>query len=67
MIVCVCRRVSSRDIEQEVQLGCDSFESLQDELGVARSCGCCLDCARDTFDQARELRSARAQPALALA
>ena len=53
MIVCVCHRVSDRDIEREVRHGCDSFEELQDELRVATACGRCADCARDTFDAAR--------------
>ena len=39
MIVCVCHRVSDRDIEREVRHGCTSFEELQDELRVATACG----------------------------
>ena len=56
MIVCVCHRVSDRDIVREVQHGCASFEELQDELRVATACGRCHDCARDTFDAARACR-----------
>ena len=66
MIVCVCHRVSDRDIEREVRHGCDSFEELQDELRVGTGCGRCLECAHDTFDVARaclvtvaEVREAR--------
>jgi bacterioferritin-associated ferredoxin len=51
MIVCVCHRVSDRDIARAVQAGCDSFDDLQFELGVATCCGKCHDCARDTFHQ----------------
>ena len=50
MIVCVCHRVSDRDIARAVQRGCTSFDELQDELRVAASCGACDDCARDTFE-----------------
>ena len=50
MIVCVCRRVSDRDIEREVRSGCRSFDALQDELQVGTACGACKDCARATFD-----------------
>jgi bacterioferritin-associated ferredoxin len=50
MIVCVCHRVSDRDIARAVQHGCTSFDELQDELRVASSCGACSDCARDTFE-----------------
>ncbi len=56
MIVCVCHRVSDRDIEREVRHGCASFEELQDDLRVGTACGTCTDCARDTFDVARACR-----------
>jgi bacterioferritin-associated ferredoxin len=49
MIVCICRRVSDRDIASAVRAGCASFEQLQDELCVARACGACHDCAHETF------------------
>ena len=58
MIVCVCHRVSDRDIEREVRHGCASFDELQDELRVGTACGACTDCARDTFDVARACRPA---------
>ena len=58
MIVCVCHRVSDRDIEREVRHGCASFDELQDELRVGTACGSCTDCARDTFDAARACRPA---------
>lgn len=61
MIVCVCHRVSDRDIEREVRHGCASFEELQDELQVATACGRCGDCARDTFDAARACRPTAAE------
>ena len=46
MIVCICHRVSDRDIAHAARHGCASFDELQDELGVATACG---DCARETF------------------
>ena len=74
MIVCVCHRVSDRDIEREVRHGCDSFEELQDDLRVGTACGSCTDCARDTFDVARacrptvaEARAANAARVIAIA
>lgn len=51
MIICVCHRVSDRQIACAVRDGCASFEELQSELGVATRCGACRDCARETFDQ----------------
>jgi bacterioferritin-associated ferredoxin len=61
VIVCVCHRVSDRDIEREVRQGCGSFEELQDELRVGTACGRCADCARDTFDVARACRPTPAE------
>ncbi len=52
MIVCVCHRVSERDIRQAAASGCDSLDALQDELRVATACGACHDCACEVLDQA---------------
>lgn len=49
MIVCVCHRVSDRDIARAVQGGCSSFDELQAELRVSTSCGKCRDCAQAIF------------------
>jgi len=61
VIVCICHRVSDRDIEREVRHGCASFDELQDELRVGTACGSCTDCARDTFDVARACRATAAE------
>jgi len=55
MIVCVCHRVSDRDIARAVREGCASFDDLQCELAVATGCGACHDCARQTFHQQRAI------------
>jgi bacterioferritin-associated ferredoxin len=44
MIVCVCRRVSDRDIARAAHQGL-SFDEIQLELGVATQCGRCAECA----------------------
>lgn len=54
MIVCVCHRISERDIQRAVREGVPDFETLQDDTCLARNCGCCHDCARAVFDAARE-------------
>jgi len=59
MIVCLCHRVSDRDIARQVRIGCASFEDLQDELRVATGCGSCADCARQTFAECRHAFAAR--------
>jgi bacterioferritin-associated ferredoxin len=53
MIVCLCRRISDRDITSAVRGGAQCFELLQDQTGVASCCGCCHDCAREVFEAAR--------------
>ena len=67
MIVCLCHRVSDRDIRAAVGSGTRCFDVLQDDLRVASSCGCCQDCAREVFDHAlaaqQPVPASDAQPA----
>ncbi|AKJ28902.1 (2Fe-2S)-binding protein [Caldimonas brevitalea] len=60
MIVCVCRKVSDRDIERLARTGCASFDELQMELGVATCCGRCADCARHALESAHRRGGAAA-------
>lgn len=60
MIVCVCRRVSDREIARHAHAGM-SFDDIQFELGVATQCGCCESTARDVVAQC-----CRSQPVAAL-
>ncbi|HVZ44404.1 MAG TPA: (2Fe-2S)-binding protein [Ramlibacter sp.] len=50
MIVCVCRRVSDREIARHARSGM-SFDDIQFELGVATQCGRCEGCAREIVEQ----------------
>ena len=50
MIVCVCRRVSDREIARHARAGMN-FDDIQFELGVATQCGQCESCARDVVAQ----------------
>ena len=50
MIVCVCHRVSDREIARHVRAGL-GFDDIQLELGVATQCGQCETCARDVVAQ----------------
>ena len=49
MIICLCHRVSDRDIARQARAGCASFEELQHELRVGTGCGACLEHARESF------------------
>ena len=50
MIVCVCRRVSDREIARHAHAGM-SFDEIQFETGIAMQCGQCEGCARDVVAQ----------------
>jgi len=50
MIVCVCHRVSDREIVRHARAGMD-FDEIQFELGVATQCGNCEECARELVAQ----------------
>lgn len=50
MIVCVCNRVSDREITRHAHAGM-SFDDIQLELGVATCCGRCEGCARELVEQ----------------
>lgn len=74
MIVCVCRRVSDREIERLARSGCASFDELQMESGVGTCCGRCAECAQAVFSNVQGRHQAPAMhapaagiPALALA
>lgn len=64
MIVCLCHRVSDRDIRAAVAAGTRCFDTLQDDLRVASSCGCCHDCAREVFDEALAAQAGGERPAV---
>jgi len=50
MIVCVCHRISDREIARHVRAGMD-FSDIQLELGVATQCGRCECFAREIVAQ----------------
>jgi len=66
MIVCVCNRVSDRDITRHAQQGCSSFEDLQFELGVATCCGCCEHSARKVYQEAAGAQGQNDRPSRAI-
>lgn len=52
MIICICHRVSDRDIARHARAGM-GFDEIQFELGVATQCGQCEGCAREVVAQCR--------------
>lgn len=67
MYVCVCNRVSDKEIHQAVIRGVDSLESLKKELNVATCCGRCADCARQVMQEASSELGCSGGPAMQLA
>jgi bacterioferritin-associated ferredoxin len=63
MIVCVCRRISERDIQLAARDGVESFDALQAEFGVGTACGKCVVAALDTWHEARRRSDAPATAA----
>lgn len=67
MIICVCKNISDRDIARAVSEGCRSFKAVQNELELGKSCGTCLDCARECFAESKaangSARSSELSPA----
>ena len=62
MIVCVCRRVSDKQIREAVADGAHSLECLQFDLGVATQCGRCADCASRVLCEARNASAQAPHP-----
>ena len=61
MIVCICHRISDRDIARQAQLG-QSFDDMQMQLGVATQCGQCEGCARDVIARCRSAQQTSSIP-----
>ena len=55
MIVCVCNRISDKEIVRHAHTGM-SFDDIQLELGVATCCGRCEGCAREIVAQCAPAR-----------
>jgi bacterioferritin-associated ferredoxin len=58
MIVCICRRISDRQIREAASQGAHSLECLQIEFGLATACGRCADCATGVLQDVHRSRSA---------
>ena len=51
MYICVCNRVTDRQIREACANGAHSLQCLQQRLKVATCCGRCADCARDLIGE----------------
>lgn len=51
MYVCMCHGITDRQIREAVGEGVASMRELRAELGVASSCGCCAQYAKQLLDE----------------
>lgn len=58
MYVCVCNAITDRQIRAAAEAGTTDILRLQAELGVASSCGSCMDVASEILAEYRGKRPA---------
>jgi len=51
MIVCVCNRVTEKEVREAAHNGARTPESAYAQLGCEVQCGCCLDYAQEIVDE----------------
>jgi bacterioferritin-associated ferredoxin len=51
MIICICNRVSERDIDNAVIEGASSMCQLNERLRVGTGCGACVEHVRDCLNR----------------
>ena len=56
MIVCVCNRLTDKDVRQAARRGGATPEAAYACLGCEVQCGCCLDYAQEVIDSERAAR-----------
>lgn len=62
MYVCICKAVSEKCVSKAIECGCESFEAIVKETGVAQECGNCINNAKKLCGQM--LMQARGQKEL---
>jgi len=58
MIVCVCNRITEKEVRDAARGGSTTPEQAYACVGFEPQCGCCLDYAQDVIDEARATRPA---------
>jgi bacterioferritin-associated ferredoxin len=57
MIVCVCNRISEKEVRAAARAGATTPEAAYARVGCEVQCGCCLDYAQEVMDEARGKRA----------
>jgi bacterioferritin-associated ferredoxin len=56
MIVCVCNRITEKEVRAAACGGARTPDKAYARLGCEVQCGCCLDYAQEIIDQERSKR-----------
>jgi bacterioferritin-associated ferredoxin len=51
MIVCVCNRITEKEVGRAARAGARTTEKAYERLGCDVLCGCCVDYAQEVIDQ----------------
>ena len=51
MIVCVCNRITEKEVREAARKGCRTPEAAYEQLSCEVQCGCCLDYAQEVIDE----------------
>ena len=51
MIVCVCNRITEKEVREAAHKGARSPEAAYACVGCEVQCGCCLDYAHEVIDE----------------
>ena len=51
MIVCICNRITEKDVRAAARAGASTPEEAYACLGCEAQCGCCLDYAQEVIDE----------------
>ena len=57
MIVCICNRITQREVRSAARAGASTPEKAYACMGCEVQCGCCLDYAQEVIDEERAPRS----------
>ena len=62
MYVCICNAVTDKQIRRAAANGVDNLYELREHLGVASTCGSCVDQAQSILSEANQ--SSFAEPSM---
>ena len=64
MIVCVCKAIGHKQIEQELEKGVCSLEKICEKTGAGTGCGICQEKIESLINENSDAQSADVQMAL---